>query len=77
LRQLQALCTEHGTSPGRAIRERRIALAKRMLLDSACARKPITQIAFESGFRDLSHFGRVFVHDTGLTPRAWRRGNGQ
>jgi AraC-like DNA-binding protein len=77
LRHLQTLCAERGTSPVRAIRERRVALAKRMLLDSAYARKTITQIAFESGFQDLSHFGRVFAQDTGLNPRAWRRSRGQ
>jgi AraC family transcriptional activator of tynA and feaB len=77
LRHLQALCAQRGTSPVAAIRQRRLALAKRLMLDSACARKTITQIAFESGFRDLSHFGRVFAHDTGQNPRAWRRSGGQ
>jgi AraC-like DNA-binding protein len=77
VRHLQALCTQRGTSPAAAIRQRRLALAKRLLLDSACARKTITQIAFESGFRDLSHFGRVFAHDTGRNPLTWRRSGGQ
>jgi AraC-like DNA-binding protein len=77
LRHLQALCAQRGTSPVIAIRQRRLELAKRLMLDSACARKTITQIAFESGFRDLSHFGRMFAHDTGQNPRAWRRSGGQ
>ncbi len=77
LRHLQALCAQRGTSPMGAIRQRRLALAKRLLLDGECARKNITQIAFECGFPDLSHFGRVFAQDTGRNPRAWRRSGGQ
>jgi AraC-like DNA-binding protein len=44
-----------------------------MLQDPRHAHKTITQIVFECGFRDLSHFGRVFAAATGSTPRAWRR----
>jgi AraC-like DNA-binding protein len=73
LRRLQGLLAERDTSPMRCIFERRIAFAKRMLRDPAHAEKTITQIAFESGFRDLSHFGRLFASTTGMTPRAWRR----
>jgi AraC-like DNA-binding protein len=76
LRQLQSVFAEHDTSPMRAIFGRRIMLAKRMLQDPMHAHKTITQIVFECGFRDLSHFGRVFAAATGSTPRAWRR-NGE
>jgi len=73
LRQLQVLFAEHDTSPMRAVLERRIALASKMLQQPAYAGKSITQIAFDCGFRDLSHFGRSFAAATGVTPRAWRR----
>jgi AraC-like DNA-binding protein len=73
LRQLQSVFAENDTSPMRAIFGRRITLAKRMLQDPRHAHKTITQIVFECGFRDLSHFGRVFAAATGSTPRAWRR----
>jgi AraC-like DNA-binding protein len=76
LRQLQCVFAQHDTSPMRSIFDRRIALAKRMLQDPVHAGKTITQIVFECGFRDLSHFGRVFAASTGYTPRAWRR-NGE
>jgi AraC-like DNA-binding protein len=73
LRQLQSVFSEHDTSPMRAIFGRRIMLAKRMLQDPLHAHKTITQIVFECGFRDLSHFGRVFTAATGSSPRVWRR----
>jgi len=73
LRQLQILYAERGTTPMRIILQHRLALAKKRLLQPACAGRSITQIAFECGFRDLSHFGRVFIGSTGVTPSAWRR----
>jgi AraC family transcriptional regulator, positive regulator of tynA and feaB len=73
LRYLQAIFQEHGTSPMREIVQRRTALAMRMLREPSNAHRTITQIAFACGFRDLSHFDRVFVATTGVTPRDWRR----
>ncbi|WP_307363496.1 AraC family transcriptional regulator [Microbacterium murale] len=35
--------------------------------------RPISDIAVSSGFRDLSHFGRVFRKHSGTTPREYRR----
>jgi AraC family transcriptional activator of tynA and feaB len=77
LRQLQVVCARRGTSPMRAILDRRITLAKKRLLDPKNVDKTITEIAFECGFRDLTHFGRVFAAATSVTPRAWRRDVGQ
>lgn len=34
---------------------------------------PITEIAFSSGFGEISHFNRLFRARTGMTPSAWRR----
>jgi AraC-like DNA-binding protein len=73
LRQLQILYAERGTTPMRVILQHRLALAKKRLLAAACAGSSITQIAFECGFRDLSHFGRVFIASTGVTPSVWKR----
>lgn len=36
--------------------------------------RPVGEIAAASGFRDLSHFGRMFRRVTGTTPRAFRSG---
>jgi AraC-like DNA-binding protein len=33
----------------------------------------ITEIAFASGFRDLTTFERAFCALKGMTPSAWRR----
>ena len=35
--------------------------------------KPITEIAYECGFRNQSTFNRVFREQTGVTPREFRR----
>lgn len=73
LRQLQSVFTERETSPMKLIVERRTALAMKLLRSPAHAGKTISQIAFDCGFRDLSHFGRVFAATTGQSPRDWRR----
>jgi AraC-like DNA-binding protein len=60
--------------PMRAIAQRRLERAMRLLRDPAQAHRSITAIAFDCGFRDLSHFGRVFTAATEQTPSQWRRG---
>jgi AraC family transcriptional regulator, positive regulator of tynA and feaB len=76
LRLLQSVFTERETSPMRFIVERRTARAMKLLRSPALAGRTISQIAFDCGFRDLSHFGRVFAATTGHSPRDWRRGAG-
>lgn len=73
LRQLQKVFTDRESSPMRLIVERRTARAMKLLRSPAFAGKTISQIAFDCGFRDLSHFGRVFAATTGRSPRDWRR----
>lgn len=34
--------------------------------------EPITEIAYECGFRNQSNFNRVFLARTGMTPREYR-----
>ena len=75
LRHLQVVFESQGTSPMRAILERRVAVARKMLRDPEHAQATITEIAFECGFGDLTHFGRVIAACTGLTPREFRRSN--
>jgi AraC family transcriptional regulator, positive regulator of tynA and feaB len=74
LRYLQMLFAERDSSPMRAIAQRRLGRAMQLLRDPAHAHRSITAIAFDCGFRDLSHFGRVFAAATGQTPSQWRRG---
>lgn len=47
----------------------RIGLACRSLIETA---EPVTSIAMETGFDNLSHFNRQFKRITGLTPSGYR-----
>jgi transcriptional regulator GlxA family with amidase domain len=47
-------------------------LAQELMLST---REPLTQIAFESGFADLSHLSKAFRRDRGEPPSTWRRRN--
>jgi len=57
------------TSVGEHVRELRLCHAREALLTS---RKPIKQIAIETGFFDQAHLGRWFVRRFGVTPAACR-----
>jgi AraC-like DNA-binding protein len=46
----------------------RLARAHRMLVDPRLASRPISTVAFDSGFGDLSHFNRSFRRRFGMTP---------
>lgn len=58
-----------GTTPHQYLLETRLRHAARMLLDSA---RPVTEIAYESGFADLSNFVRTFHRSIGASPREFR-----
>lgn len=60
----------HGYSIGEYTRRLRVDLAARALADS---QRPIADIATATGFADQSHFSRVFVRLTGLTPGRYRK----
>ncbi len=62
-----------GRSVGEQVNEERIAACTRALLDRNSAHKTIAEIAFTAGFRDISHFNRLFKRRTGLAPREFRR----
>jgi len=67
IRVFQALAGE--TPKQRLIGVRLRAAADRLI----GTRTPITQLAFEVGFNDLSHFNNAFRQAFGMSPRAWRR----
>ena len=52
------------------VTELRIAEAKRLLSSGSMA---VTEICFDSGFKDLSHFTRTFKLVTGYNPSAFRK----
>jgi len=61
--------TALGISPHRWVQSRRIALAQRLIYDSAI---PLNEVAISCGFADQSHLTRVFMRNTGSPPAAWR-----
>jgi AraC-like DNA-binding protein len=72
-RYVHRLFATTGRSVGEHVTEKRLTAATRDLLDPACGRKSIAEIAFEAGFRDISHFNRLFKRFNGLAPREFRR----
>lgn len=72
-RYVQLLLEEHGTTFGEFATERRLDEARAMLRSPRFNRWSIAGIAFEAGFKDLSHFNRRFRRRFGLTPSDFRR----
>jgi AraC-like DNA-binding protein len=62
--------TALGVSPHRWVLNRRIALAQRLIYESAT---PLNEVAISCGFADQSHLTRVFVRSVGSSPAVWRR----
>lgn len=58
-----------GVTIGEYVRQRRIATACRLLIDSD---RTIGAIGLDLGFATPSHFSRVFVRHTGVSPREYR-----
>lgn len=60
-------------SPGKWLLQKRLEHASSLLRGS---RMNVTEIAFESGFEDVSHFSRVFKERFGTSPGAYRQSAG-
>lgn len=71
-RYLHLLFHERGETPMRVVYRQRLLAAAQALSDAAQTHRTITDIAFACGFRDLSHFGRLFEAEFGASPRPWR-----
>ncbi len=70
VRQLNRVFLQHAkASPQEVWRDMRLQHARWRLLNS---KRTITQIAFECGFADSSHFSRWFKTKYGETPRSYR-----
>ncbi len=59
----------YGTPPGKWLLERRLAHARLLLLNADTA---VSEVAYDSGFENLSHFSRAFREHFGQSPAAFR-----
>jgi len=63
-----------GTTFSQFVLAERLAYVRRLLRDPRHAHRPISTIAYDSGFGDLSHFNHAFHRRYGATPSEVRRG---
>lgn len=64
------LNAEAGMSTGHFIRNYRLTIAKRLLLENY-ANRNITEIAYKVGFNDPKYFTRCFTHQYGCSPSTY------
>lgn len=70
LRHLERLCHTHvGLGPARLYRQLRMRFARWLIENTD---RPVTEIAFDLGFNDSTHFSRVFKRVYGLPPSRHR-----
>jgi AraC-like DNA-binding protein len=67
-RYVQMLFETEDLSLSGFILVQRLLFARRMLMDPRCIDSPISAIAFDAGFGDLSYFNRTFRRRFGCTP---------
>lgn len=60
----------YNATPGKWLLERRLAHAKLLLLNPNFA---VSEVAYDSGFENLSHFSRSFREQFGISPIAYRQ----
>lgn len=74
-RQLERDFAAHDTSYIRSVRDQRLKLARDLMkLAKRSGRSVrVTDLAYSSGFRDLSNFNRAFKAGFGVTPREYMR----
>ena len=73
-RYLHALFHDQGTSVSRYVIQRRLERSRRDLADARLAHLTIADVAARLGFKDASHFTRVFRAAYGISPREHRAG---
>lgn len=69
-RYVQLAFSAHGTTPSDFIRKKRVERAAHLLKSSDMK---VTEIAMESGFSDVTHFGRSFRRVMGINAMRYRR----
>ena len=58
-----------GKTYNKFLNELRIDHSRRLLVETV---EPVTNVAYQSGFRNLSQFNRKFLEHCGVTPKAYR-----
>jgi AraC-like DNA-binding protein len=66
----RAFTRSTGISPHRWLMQRRVDVAKDLMLSTDTS---LVEISLKCGFSDQSHFTRVFAEATGETPGRWRQ----
>jgi AraC family transcriptional regulator len=66
----KAFTRSTGTSPHRWLMQRRVDVAKDLMLTTDSS---LVEISLKCGFSDQSHFTKVFAEATGETPGRWRQ----
>lgn len=72
-RYIQQLFHQMGTTLTEHLNAERLDFARRQLLNPMLLRKKVADIAFESGFNDLTTFNRLFRRRFGDSPSGMRR----
>jgi AraC family transcriptional regulator, positive regulator of tynA and feaB len=72
-RYLHHLFTSGSETVTQYIQRRRLEECARALIAAPVRGRLVTEIAFDYGFNSLTHFGRVFRNQFGLTPSEYRR----
>jgi AraC-like DNA-binding protein len=62
----------YGTSPGKWLTSRRLERTKLLL---ATSKKTISEIIYDCGFENISHFSRIFKENYGISPMQFRQNN--
>ncbi|MBW8755837.1 MAG: helix-turn-helix transcriptional regulator, partial [Sphingomonadales bacterium] len=75
VRYIQRLFEESGQTFTEYLTEQRLAAAYQALRQPASAEVPVSTIAYDCGFSDVSHFNRLFRQRFGCTPSDVRKQN--
>ncbi len=75
-RYLHMLFESESQSVSRHIQQQRLEACKAALADRTLSHYSVAEIAYRFGFKDASHFSRVFKSGFGATPARFRRGCG-
>ena len=73
IRELNRIFSFEGTSITRYIKQQRLMLAAKLLLDPLFQKVTVSEIAYRAGFSDLSHFSNSFSAKYNFSPKEYRQ----